>query len=69
MEAAHDEAFIRLAMKDMGWPAMLPAIDALYAWVKAHCRYPSGALRQVLIADQRTANPDSLVCDLSLPLK
>jgi DNA-binding transcriptional MerR regulator len=69
MEAPHDEAFIRLAMKDMDWPAMLPAVDALYTWSKEHRRYPSGALRQVLIADQRTADPDSLVCDLSLPLK
>jgi hypothetical protein len=32
-------------------------------------REPSGALRQVLIADQRTATPDTPVCDLSVPLK
>ncbi|MFZ0250208.1 MAG: MerR family transcriptional regulator [Acidimicrobiales bacterium] len=69
VEAAHDEAFIRLAMKDMDGPAMLPAVDALYAWAREHYRQPSGALRQVLIADQRAANPDDLVCDLSLPLK
>lgn len=69
VEPAHEEAFIRLAMKDMGWPAMLPAVDALEAWAKQQRRAPAGALRQVLIADQRSASPDSLVCDLSVPLK
>jgi hypothetical protein len=56
-------------MKDMGWPAMLPAVDALEAWTREHRRQPIGALRQVLIADQRTAAPDTLVCDLSVPLR
>jgi DNA-binding transcriptional MerR regulator len=69
VEGAHDEAFIRLAMKDMGWPAMLPAVDALEAWTKEQGRQPAGALRQVLIADQRSATPETLVCDLSVPLK
>jgi DNA-binding transcriptional MerR regulator len=69
VEPAHDEAFIRIAMKDMGWPALAPAVDALEAWVRERRREPSGALRQVLIADQRTATPDTLVCDLSIPLR
>jgi DNA-binding transcriptional MerR regulator len=68
-EAAHQEAFIRLAMKDMGWPAMLPAVDALGAWMREQRQEPAGPPRQVLIADQRTATPDTLVCDLSVPLK
>jgi DNA-binding transcriptional MerR regulator len=65
VEPAHDEAFIRIAMKDMGWPALAPAVDALEAWVREQRRQPAGALRQVLIADQRTAAPDTPVCDLS----
>jgi DNA-binding transcriptional MerR regulator len=69
VEPAHDEAYIRLALKDMGWPAMLPAVDALEAWIGEHRRQPAGALRQVLIADQRSAAPDTLVCDLTVPLK
>lgn len=69
IEPAHDEAFIRLAMKDTGWPAMLPAVEALEAWVRGQRREPAGPLRQVLIADQRTATPDALVCDLSVPLR
>jgi len=68
-EPAHDEVFIRLARKDMGWPAMLPAVDALQAWMRERQREPAGALRQVLIADQRTAAPDAPVCDLSVPLR
>jgi DNA-binding transcriptional MerR regulator len=68
-EPAHDEAFIRLAMKEMGWPAMLPAVEALEAWIRGQRREPAGPLRQVLTADQRTATPDTLVCDLSVPLK
>lgn len=68
-EPAYDEVFIRLALKDMGWPALAPAVDALEAWVTERRREPGGALRQVLIADQRTATPDTPVCDLSIPLR
>ena len=69
VELAHDEVFIRLAMKDMGWPALAPAADALEAWIREQWRESAGALRQVLIADQRTATPDTPVCDLSVPLR
>jgi DNA-binding transcriptional MerR regulator len=69
VEPAHDEVFIRLAMKDMGWPALAPAVDTLEAWIREQRREPAGALRQVLIADQRTATPDTPVCDLSVPLR
>jgi hypothetical protein len=69
VEPAHDEVFIRIPMKDMGWPALAPAVDALEAWLREQRRQPAGALRQVLIADQRTAAPDTLVCDLSVPLR
>jgi hypothetical protein len=68
-EPSHEEVFIRVAMKDMGWPALAPAVDALEAWIKERRRAPAGALRQVLIADQRTAAPDTPVCDLSVPLR
>jgi DNA-binding transcriptional MerR regulator len=68
-EPEHAEAYIRVAMKDMGWPALAPAVDALEAWVRGQRREPAGALRQVLIGDQRTAAPDTPVCDLSFPLK
>ncbi len=69
IEPAHEEAYIRLAMKDMGWPAMLPACDALEQWTTDQQRRPAGALHQLLIADQRTAAPETPVCDLSVPLR
>ena len=59
VESAHDEVFIRLRLQDMGWPALMPAVDALEAWMRGQRREPAGALRQVLIADQRTAAPDT----------
>jgi DNA-binding transcriptional MerR regulator len=68
-EPAHHEVFIPVAMKDMGWPALAPAADALEAWMRERRREPAGPLRQVLIADQRTAAPGTLVCDLSVPLR
>src|ERR1700691_4769256 len=40
VEPAHDEAYIRLALKDMNWPAMLPAAETLEAWVSEHGRQP-----------------------------
>src|SRR5580700_2125648 len=67
-ESGHDEAFIRLAKKDMAWPAMQPAVDALERWLTEQRREAAGPLRQVLIADQRTAAPETPVCDLSVPL-
>ena len=48
---------------------MLPACDALEQWTTDQQRRPAGALRQLLIADRRTAAPDTAVCDLSVPLR
>ena len=53
----------------MSWPALLPAYDALARWAAEQHRVPTAPPRQVLFADQRTAAPDTLVCDLSLPLR
>lgn len=69
IERAHDEVYIRLPMKDMSWPAMLPAYDARTRWTAGQRRTPAGPPRQVLIADRRTAAPDTLVCDLTIPLR
>lgn len=68
LRAEPEEAYLRLAQKDRGWPAMLPAFDALYSWAQQQ-RRPAGAVRQLLIADQRTAAPTTLVCDLTPPLR
>jgi DNA-binding transcriptional MerR regulator len=69
VEPAHDEAYIRLAKKALGWPAMVPAFDALGRWVNDHQRQPTGAFRQLLIADQRVSGPDDPTVDLAVPLR
>jgi hypothetical protein len=48
---------------------MLPAYDALGLWAKEDGRQSAGAIRQLLIADQRRAIPETLTCDLSVPPK
>jgi DNA-binding transcriptional MerR regulator len=68
VEPVHEEAFVRLSMAELGWHAMLPVVDALETWVAAERRRPGGPVRQVLIADQRSAKPDTPVCDLTIPL-
>jgi hypothetical protein len=65
-DAFFGDAFARLRSAA---PALAPAADALEAWMREQRREPAGALRQVLIADQRTATPDTVVCDLSVPLR
>jgi len=69
VEPAHDEAYVRLSVAEMSWPAMLPFADALERWGRDHDRRPAAPLRQVLFADLRTAAPDTLACDLSVPLQ
>jgi DNA-binding transcriptional MerR regulator len=68
-EAAHDEVFVRLRAKDMTWTSIAPALDALEAWARDSGRQPAGPPRQVLIADLRTAAPDTPAFDLSVPLR
>jgi DNA-binding transcriptional MerR regulator len=68
-EPAHEEAYVRLSVAEMTWPAMLPFGDALDRWVRDHNRRPAAPPRQVLFADLRTATPDTLACDLSIPLQ
>jgi DNA-binding transcriptional MerR regulator len=69
VESAHDEAYVRLSVAEMTWPAMLPFADALERWTRDHDRHPAAPLRQVLFADLRTAAPDTVACDLSVPLQ
>ncbi len=69
MEAAHDEAYVQLTKDELAWPAMRGALDELEAWARANDRQPAAVFRQVLIADQRHAAADALVCHLSVPLR
>jgi hypothetical protein len=69
VEPAHDEAFVRLTMGEAGWPAMLPAVEALERQVAGLGRTVVGPPRQVMIADWRTAGPSDPACDLAVPLR
>jgi DNA-binding transcriptional MerR regulator len=69
IDPAHDEAYIHLSRREMSWPEMLPAYDALGLWAHENGRQAAGPIRQLLIADQRSASPDTLTCDLSAPLR
>jgi hypothetical protein len=68
-ETAHEEAFIRLTAQELSWPALAPALDALDTWLQRNERRPAAPPRQVLIADLRTAAPDTPAFDLSVPLR
>jgi DNA-binding transcriptional MerR regulator len=69
VEAAHDEVYVRLSKRELSWPAMVPVLDALERWTAEHHRRTAGTFRQLLIADQRAATADTLVCDLTVPLR
>ncbi len=45
-----------------------PALAALERWIAAEGRAASGAPRQVMIADWRTAGPEDPACLLAVPL-
>lgn len=69
VEAAHDEAYVRLTKDELAWSAMRGALDELETWSRVNDRQPAATFRQVLIADQRHAADDALVCHLSVPLR
>jgi hypothetical protein len=68
-DRAHDEIYARVTMSELGWPALLPVIEALEAKALELGRTPSGAPREVMIADWRTAGPDDVGCEVVLPLQ
>jgi hypothetical protein len=69
VEPAHDEAFIRMTMRQtQGGSANREILDALQRFVTSSGRDVTVPPRQVMIADWRTAGPDDLACDLVIPL-
>jgi len=67
-EQAHDEIYLRVTMAQVGWPALMPVLDALEEAARRLGRTPAGPARQVMIADWRTAAPDTPACDVAVPL-
>jgi DNA-binding transcriptional MerR regulator len=69
VEPAHDEVYVGLTKAQMNWPSMAPAMDAMEMWIRHEGRVSTGPVRQVMFEDQRRAQRDAPVCDLSVPLK
>jgi DNA-binding transcriptional MerR regulator len=69
IEAPHDEVYVRLRKSELAWPVMRGVLDEIESWARSNSREPASTFRQVLIADQRRAAVDALVCDLTVPLK
>jgi DNA-binding transcriptional MerR regulator len=67
-EPAHDEVYLRLPREDApGSP--LEHYRAIERWCAENRREPASAPRQVMIADWRTAQPDTPVFDFTVPLR
>jgi len=68
IDTEHDELLVRLTLAEVGWPALLPVLDALEEQARALGRIPAGSARQVMIADWRTVAADEIACELVLSL-
>ena len=68
-DAAHEEAVVPLTLAQAAWPAEMAAIDAVERHLHGLGRVPSGPPRQIMIADWRTAGPDTVACLLAVPLR
>ena len=64
VDPAHQEAYVRLAAKQLDPMHGLRAIEALSAWVTQRSAAPVGAPRQVFFADPRGVAPDTPVSDV-----
>lgn len=69
LDPAHDEAYVVLTLSETRGAGHLLALEALQAHVTGLGRLPSGAPRQVMIADWRTAGPDEPAALLAVPLR
>lgn len=68
LEAAHREAFVALTKPERGHPAMLPAHDALAAWLTSRGLSPSASVREVYHPNWATAGPGEHVADVARPV-
>ncbi|MBB5960312.1 DNA-binding transcriptional MerR regulator [Saccharothrix tamanrassetensis] len=69
VEPAHREAYVRLRKREVEFPQILSAYDAVAAWVKENGLTEAGAPREVYFADWGKAGPDDEVCDIAFPVK
>ncbi|RKT72571.1 DNA-binding transcriptional MerR regulator [Saccharothrix variisporea] len=69
VEPAHREAYVRLKNREVEYPQILSAYDAVAAWIKEQGLTEAGSPREVYWADCDAAGPDDEVCDIAWPVK
>ncbi|MEJ2858618.1 MULTISPECIES: MerR family transcriptional regulator [unclassified Saccharothrix] len=69
VEPAHREAYVRLKKREVVYPQILSAYDAVGAWIKDQGLAEAGAPREVYWADWDAAGPDDEVCDIAFPVR
>ncbi len=69
IEPAHREAYVRLKKREVQYPQLLSAYDAVSAWLEANGHTQAGAPREVYFTDWSTAGPEDEVCDVAFPIK
>ena len=67
-EPAHREAYTVITRAQCGYPQILSAYDAVFAWVQREGRPMGGAPREVYFADWAAAGEGDPVCDIAVPL-
>ncbi|GAA3881622.1 MerR family transcriptional regulator [Saccharothrix violaceirubra] len=69
VEPAHTEAFVRLRKREVRYPQILGAFDAVATWVTDQGHPLTEAPREVYFADWEKIGPDDPACDIALPFK
>ena len=68
VEAAHDVAYTRISKRQVEFPGILEAYDAVGCWAAESERGIAGPPREIYIVDWDRAELDDLACDVAFPL-
>ncbi|NUT96326.1 MAG: MerR family transcriptional regulator [Saccharothrix sp.] len=69
VEPARREVYVRLKKREVEYPQILSAYDAVGAWIKDRGLTEAGSPREVYWGDWDAAGPDDEVCDIACPVK
>ncbi|WP_433265024.1 MerR family transcriptional regulator [Actinosynnema sp. CS-041913] len=69
IEPAHREAYVRLKKREVQYPQILSAYDAVAVWLKENGFAEAGAPREVYFREWEGAGPEDEVCDIAYPMK
>jgi DNA-binding transcriptional MerR regulator len=68
IEAAHREAYLRIAKAQVAFPQILSAYETVERWIHEQGLSAKGAPREVYFTDWDAAGPDDEVCDIAFPM-